>query len=664
MKSCWILLYFLIYALNLHAQTDLTDSLRKVLWASPDDTIKLKRLNLATVYFPFNQPDSGLYYADSIIRLAEKLDYPYGLAMGYFKKGYSYLHKGDYSKAMFYAHESLRIHEALEDFNVLSPAYIVLIGVYDELGDHKKALEFKLKKKEFLISRGDSVYNRFSDGFDSTAFNIAVQDYDIAHSYLAMGMFDSALIYGKEAFSYLQNRWSAIPVLMGDIYSARGDYQTALKYYYIETEIRQPLDSAKNFIGRASVFKKIGHEDSSRLYAELGLDLSRKFNYPKGIMQASEILSHVYEKTNPNESINYLRLSISIKDSLNNKERISQANSIDFNDELRRLDAIAVEKAARNRYKIWALAGGIFTLLVAGFLLWRNNQQKKKANKLLEEEKQTVEQTLEKLKATQAQLIQSEKMASLGELTAGIAHEIQNPLNFVNNFSEVCNELVDEMKTEFMNDNKEAAFSIANDVKQNLEKILHHGKRADSIVKGMLQHSRIGSAEKEMTNINKLADEYLRLAYHGLRAKDKSFNTSIDTNFDETIPEISIFPQDIGRVILNLITNACFAVNEKSKQNVAGYEPRVLVSTKSVKLPSGNFGVEVSVKDNGNGIPEKTLDKIFQPFFTTKPAGQGTGLGLSLSYDIIKAHGGELKVKSKVGEGAEFVFQLPGDIVE
>ena len=272
----------------------------------------------------------------------------------------------------------------------------------------------------------------------------------------------------------------------------------------------------------------------------------------------------------------------------------------------------------------------------------------------LKEEKKRTEEALVELKATQSQLIQSEKMASLGELTAGIAHEIQNPLNFVNNFSEVSTELVDEMNEEIDKGNLQDAKEIANDLKQNLEKINHHGKRAGDIVKGMLQHSRSSSGQKEPTDINALADEYLRLAYHGLRAKDKSFNATMKTDFDTSIGNIDLIPQDIGRVILNLITNAFYVVDEKKKQIGEGYEPTVSVSTKKI-----GDKVEIKVSDNGNGIPQKVLDKIFQPFFTTKPTGQGTGLGLSLSYDIVKAHGGELKVETKEGEGAEFVIQLP-----
>ncbi|HET6766618.1 MAG TPA: ATP-binding protein, partial [Chitinophagaceae bacterium] len=270
------------------------------------------------------------------------------------------------------------------------------------------------------------------------------------------------------------------------------------------------------------------------------------------------------------------------------------------------------------------------------------------------------------LRATQIQLIQAEKMASLGELTAGIAHEIQNPLNFVNNFSEVNDELLKELRTEADKGNLEEVKAIANDIVFNSEKINHHGKRADAIVKNMLQHSRSSSGAKEPTDINALADEYLRLAYHGLRAKDKTFNATMRTDFDASLSageagmgKINIIPQDIGRVVLNLINNAFYAVDEKKKalQPTKGggeYEPTVTVSTKKEKDK-----VEIKVKDNGNGIPQKVLDKIFQPFFTTKPTGQGTGLGLSLSYDIVKAHGGEIKVETKEGQGSAFIIQLP-----
>ncbi len=283
----------------------------------------------------------------------------------------------------------------------------------------------------------------------------------------------------------------------------------------------------------------------------------------------------------------------------------------------------------------------------------------------LTQQKEELEQTLIELRSTQSQLIQSAKMASLGELTAGIAHEIQNPLNFVNNFSEVNMELIDEMQQEIDNGNLEEVKAIAGDIKENEKKITMHGRRADAIVKGMLQHSRSSGGQKELTGINALADEYLRLAYHGLRAKDNSFNATIHTDFDENIGKINIMPQDMGRVLLNLFNNAFYSITEKKKQAAndpaapKAYEPTISVSTKKINSPSGAAGVEIKIKDNGTGIPKTILDKVFQPFFTTKPTGMGTGLGLSLSYDIIKMHGGELKVETKEGEYAEFIILLP-----
>ena len=294
--------------------------------------------------------------------------------------------------------------------------------------------------------------------------------------------------------------------------------------------------------------------------------------------------------------------------------------------------------------------GGIDAFI---FSLALADRQKIRLEKLVAERTEELNHSLDTLQQTQKQLIQSEKMASLGELTAGIAHEIQNPLNFVNNFSEVSTELVDEMNEEMAKGNYEAAKEIADDVKQNLEKINQHGKRAGDIVKGMLQHSRSSSGQKEPTDINALCDEYLRLSYNGLRAKDKSFNALMKTDFDDAVGKVNIVPQDIGRVILNLLTNAFYAVDEKKKTGIEGYEPTVSISTKKI-----SDKVEIRVNDNGNGIPQKVLDKIFQPFFTTKPTGQGTGLGLSLSYDIIKAHGGEIKVKTELNEGTEFIIEL------
>ena len=300
------------------------------------------------------------------------------------------------------------------------------------------------------------------------------------------------------------------------------------------------------------------------------------------------------------------------------------------------------------------LMSGALLLLVITWLLYRNNKQKQKTNIQLQAQKDELQSALQQLKTTQAQLVMSEKMASLGELTAGIAHEIQNPLNFVNNFSDLNTELVADAESEIDKGNIGEVKTILNDIKENEQKINHHGKRADAIVKGMLQHSRTSSGTKEPTDINALADEYLRLAYMGFRTKEKSFNAILNTDYDNSIGKLNIVPQDIGRVFLNMYNNAFYAIMQRKKSEAEGYLP-----TLSVKTKKNDKDILISIMDNGPGIPQKIKEKIFHPFFTSKPAGQGTGLGLSLSYDIVKAHGGNITVNSVEGEFTEFLIQIP-----
>jgi len=410
------------------------------------------------------------------------------------------------------------------------------------------------------------------------------------------------------------------------------------------------------------------NKDSSLYYAIRQLDVSKKLGaasalgYHIGI--AYENLYLTYQlKNQPDSAYKYLALAKRTNDSINQFKikSLAEFQKLTLNEQ-QRLQLIENEKIqTENKVRTISLIAGIVVILAITLIVYRNNRQQQKAYNLLQRQKTETDvqrdkanNALHELKATQSQLIQSEKMASLGELTAGIAHEIQNPLNFVNNFSEVSNELIWEMKEELATGNLQLATEIADDISQNLEKINHHGKRADAIVKGMLQHSRSSNGVKESTDINALADEYLRLAYHGLRAKDKDFNATLKTDFDQAIGDINIIPQDIGRVLLNLINNAFYAISEKKKQQGENYEPTVSVSTKKI-----SDKIQITVADNGNGIPQKALDKIFQPFFTTKPTGEGTGLGLSLSYDIVKAHGGDIRVDTKEGYGSKFIIQLP-----
>jgi signal transduction histidine kinase len=346
-------------------------------------------------------------------------------------------------------------------------------------------------------------------------------------------------------------------------------------------------------------------------------------------------------------ALKYIKLMLAAKDTIFNQQKARQIQLLVFDEKQRQQEIESAKEKYHNQIRTVVLLTALGVFLIIAFILYRNNNQKQKANKVLES-------TLTDLKSTQSQLIHAEKMASLGELTAGIAHEIQNPLNFVNNFSEVNKELITEMNEEIHRGHYDEVKIIAKDIEENEQKINHHGKRADAIVKGMLQHSRSSTGQKEPTDINALADEYLRLSYHGLRAKDKSFNATLNTDFDAHIGKVDIIPQDIGRALLNLYNNAFYSVHEKTKTAGEDYHPAVSLITKKI-----NDKIGISVVDNGTGIPQKVIDKIFQPFFTTKPTGQGTGLGLSLSYDIVKAHGGEIKVNTKEGEFTEFVVKLP-----
>jgi signal transduction histidine kinase len=497
---------------------------------------------------------------------------------------------------------------------------------------------------------------------------IANTTFNIAEVYLATNLTDSAIILAEKSLGHYekQNVPFYVKTYLGVIYNIIGEANLILKKYDLAEEALWKAEKAniqyknlrnlvQTYLLRAEICNQKKEYDSSLKYAHKARLTAVEVGLKSFVAKTYTALATSYQALNKQDSgYYYLKLAAPLIDSLNKVEKnnLIRYQNILFT-ENQNLQRIEQEKSAtQNRIRIISLLGTLGFILLIALLLYRNNRQKQKTNKVLEA-------TLNNLKSTQSQLIQSEKMASLGELTAGIAHEIQNPLNFVNNFSEVNKELLVEMKDEMDKGNIADAKEIANDVIANEEKINHHGKRADAIVKNMLQHSRSSNNKKEPTDINALCDEYFRLSYHGLRAKDKSFNATMKTDFDESIGNINVIPQDIGRVILNLITNAFYVVNEKKKTCQAElieahYEPTVSVSTKKV-----NGKVEIKVSDNGGGIPQKILDKIFQPFFTTKPTGQGTGLGLSLSYDIVRAHGGELKVETKEGEGSEFIIQLP-----
>ena len=567
---------------------------------------------------------------------------------------------GDYPQALKMQFEALRISREMKDPAGEAEALGFIGIVYNELGDYRQALQYLLP--------ADKIYQKLPGKFDGS-FVLS----NIGDSYDFLKIRDSALYYQRmayEKFSDTSRKHLKSFILrhMGIIYSELGKNDSALKFYndaILNSRLSNDnLNLSMTQKKVAELYESVHQYDSGLYYARKAFDNAQGNSAKLHMLQASSLLANLYKEIqNPDSAFFYLNIASAMKDSLYGPDKYRQLQLLMLEEQQRQQTIRQQVEQFRNKIKFTALVSALGIFLLLAFILIRNNRRKQKANNLLSEQKSRIEKTLAELKSTQAQLVQREKMASLGELTAGIAHEIQNPLNFVNNFSEVSNELIVEMNDELDKGDIREAKAIASDIQQNLEKINHHGKRADAIVKGMLQHSRSSSAVKEPTDINKLADEYLRLAYHGLRAKDKSFNATLKTDFDESIGKINIVPQDIGRVLLNLYNNAFYAVNEKnaSTSSAQNYVPTVSVSTKAFKPPQagGGLGVLISVRITDNGIPQKVIDKIFQPFFTTKPTGQGTGLGLSLSYDIIKAHGGEIKVESKEGEGAEFVIQLP-----
>ena len=631
-------------------QTPDAISLKHKLAAAREDTAKVNTLtNLAYTYV-FSYPDSAGNYAKQGLQLARKIGYKSGEGGCFGVLGLASNFSGDYTNALQFGLQSLSIYTDLRDTTMMIWSGIQVAGDYNSLEDYEQALKHGHETK-YLID----VRPKFSK-IDSNQASVAFMS--LATAYQKKNRSDSALYYAKMAFTR-DSSWYGGYQKVGEAYAAIGRYDLALYYYKKGVDVAKKQGSlvflASFYNDISKVFESRGRIDSAIFYANRSVQQVGPQTITLDFLQACIQLANLYQlQRRADSTIKYLMLANTLKDSLYSRKKTREAQNFAFNEVLRQQELVAQKQREQNKIRVAILLAAVALFLLIVFFLWRNNRRKQKANALLENKNKEIETALKQLKSTQAQLIHSEKMASLGELTAGIAHEIQNPLNFVNNFSEVNKELISEMNAEIDKGNFDEAKSIAKSIEENEQKINSHGKRADGIVKGMLMHSRTSAGQKELTDINALADEYLRLAYYGLRAKDKSFSAKFQTDFDNTIGKINIVPQDFGRVLLNLINNAFYAVSEKKQQLDAAYEPTVSVSTKKLK-----DSVEIKVKDNGNGIPQKVIDKIFQPFFTTKPTGIGTGLGLSLSYDIIKAHGGEIRVESHEREGAEFILQLP-----
>jgi signal transduction histidine kinase len=669
---------FFFISVSAVAQQAYIDSFRREVSLANNDTVQLVLLrNIARSYSELN-PDSSFLYAERALNVARKLNLKLDEASALREMGYALLNRANYPRSLQTLLSSMAILE-----NPKSEER-VLVGKFpgdDELmyrtaPPHKQRLSelaFLHQIMGVLYANANNyekalIHHEQARHNAEMSGNLPLQsiiNMTMARAYLNLKKIDSALISEQLAYEQVMqtgfNRYLGSVLLnLGRIYAAKGNIPAANEYYR-----KSLVASEENGYFRGVVASSIllgeyylqtGKKDSAFQHIKEALRASQNLDAPDLLLRSYTAFARYYQMAGNNDStVKYQALIIKINESIFNSKQSQEFQNIDFNEQQRISEIEAAKTTERAKFRTYVLIAGLIIFLFIVIMLYRNSLQRKKANILLSKQKDQLESTLATLKTTQNQLVQSEKMASLGELTAGIAHEIQNPLNFVNNFSEVNAELIDELKEELTKDNKQQAAAIANDIKENEEKIIFHGKRADAIVKSMLQHSRSSTTKKELTDINVLADEYLRLAYHGMKAKDKSFNVDVKADFDDTIEKVNVIQQDIGRVILNLITNAFYVVTEKKQLKGDNYEPIVTVSTKKEEDK-----IEIKVKDNGNGIPQKVLDKIFQPFFTTKPAGQGTGLGLSLSYDIItKGHGGELRVETKEGEGSVFIISLP-----
>ncbi|MDB5231533.1 MAG: tetratricopeptide repeat protein [Chitinophagaceae bacterium] len=696
-KIILLLLFIQVLVQASTAQKPDVQKLKQLVNEHPQqDTERVNRLEAYAVASRFNSPKETFLYANEALALARKLHYVSGEADALLTLSFYQRFRSRNDSALIYGKQAMILFSQLKDTIRLITILYNMAAIYSNSYNYPGAISADLtalklseikQSQKWLTLVGSSLGYLYLDLEDDTkaeqylsrAMHLAERANDrdgVAHC--VDGLATLAMKYHRwdEAMRLYKLRKQInieandMRGLMGtqidiaDLNEKQGKYAEVFPLLYKTLEQMKTIDPGPSFVSyaqgvMAKAYLDVGKPDSAILHGLESLQTNQRFAMKSSSRDISQTLARAYAaKGNFKDAYHYQLLYAYYRDSLNNQEAIRKTTALQYSADLdKKQSQITLltknqELSQRqNRQQKLILFGTIAGLLSVGGLsifLWRNNRQKLRANIELQ-------QRQNELKTTQTQLIQSEKMASLGELTAGIAHEIQNPLNFVNNFSEVSFELADEMKKELQDGNKEDAIALANDIKQNLEKIVHHGKRADAIVKGMLQHSRSSSGLKEMTDINALADEYLRLSYHGLRAKDKSFNAEMETAWDNSLPNIEVVSQDVGRVILNLFTNAFYSVHEKNKNAKEGFVPMVSVSTKKTGAK-----VEIRIKDNGSGIPDAVIKKIYQPFFTTKPTGEGTGLGLSLSYDIVtKGHGGELNVETKEGEFAEFIITLP-----
>lgn len=606
--------------------------------------------------------EKSLEYYNRAFELAAKNDLQTAIPAILNNIGLVRINQGNYPEALKVLYQTLTAAKVVNDKYVSGSALNNIATVDFYLGKMNEADSAYKGSLQIALEMNDTI--RIINAYN----NIGEVNMEQDKSTDALGNFEKAY-----RIAQLKNSPEMLALITNNLantYFRKDNYMQAITQYENALRISKQndygLEATKSLIGLANVQYKQGKLKDALANGLQGINRAQQMGQTQLLRDANKIVSAIYEKSGDGmDALKHFKMFMFFSDSLNNLATVRAAANEKANYRIKQKELEFEKSSIQQRWLMFSALAALLSLGIILFIIAHNKRRLKinnidlqHKNEIINTQKQKVEETLSTLKSTQAQLIQSEKMASLGVLTSGIAHEIQNPLNFVNNFSELSNELMDEMKEELGKGNYEDAQEIANDVKQNLEKINHHGKRADAIVKGMLQHSRTGIGAKEPTDINALCNEFLKLSYNGFLAKNHTVNqvTAISTNtdFDNSIGKLNVIPQEIGRVLLNLFNNAFFAVNEKLKTREENYSPSV--SIKTIK----NFNkIQIKITDNGCGIPEKIIGKIFQPFFTTKLTGEGTGLGLSLSYDIIKAHEGDLEVESREGDGSVFIISLP-----
>ena len=659
---------------NLFGQARVLDSLRDRLATAHDGKERVIALSGLADYYGFNQFDSCQFYAKQVLEQSDLEGFTYGKFLGTRSLFFALNTQGNYPKALEVVLKGMEAVKGISKDHadaLIIPHYFLGV-LYREMGDLPAAKNELHQAMEMQRASGESMSELF-----------------FAYSQMAMVCSagqerDSALWYARKGYEYgldskkFQKFLALAMAVLGNTEELDGHLGSAKELYsggMTQSRIfGNVYFEARNAYLLANLYAKEGNADSCIDLARYSFILAAQHEFSEYKENAAKLLAEQYRTLGrADSSLFYMTQMIVARDSVFSQAKIKQFQKTVFDQERSRQQMKLDEERSAYQKRLFGLLAICSVAFLLGGILYHNNRQKEKAN-------EEVRKAYRELKLTQAQLIQSEKMASLGELTAGIAHEIQNPLNFVNNFSDINKELVSEAKDSLAKGDIEDVNSVLDDIGQNQEKITLHGRRADAIVKSMLQHSRTSSGQKEPTDLAVLADEYLKLAFHGIRAKDKDFNCILETDFDQDLPKVNLVPQEIGRVLLNLYNNAFQAVMERKKSGEEGYEPKVRVEVRGVGSqhaalssqgdsqrgrqqsaavdPGSSIldprSITLRVTDNGPGIPGAIREKIFQPFFTTKPTGQGTGLGLSLSYDILRAHGGEVNLVEHKGEGATF----------